>query len=190
MRLAIPLLLSFGVLFAGTGVLPNGKLDMPTLQDAYKEGKLDEVKENLEVYLKEKGDGAGKGELIFINKYLGLIYAANPNDRSRADSYFSQLLTLAPTFELTDTHVSKDIQDIFDQAKKDFQRAQEYNAHHDAFGNPIEAPKEEAAPGSKPSHAWVWWTAGLTTVAAGASVAAWMMQPDKPPAPAHFAGAF
>jgi hypothetical protein len=193
MRSAILFMLCGGTALAGPGLLPDGKLDMPSLQASYKEGRHEQVKEVLEEYLKEKGEAAGKGELVFIFKYLGAIYAANPNERPRADSYFSQLLTLVPDVELTETFTSGKVQEIFAESKKDFLRAQEYNATHDAFGNPIPDKRKPLASEPKESggHAWIWWTAGLAAVAGGAGAAYFALQsPDPAPLPRHFTGGF
>ena len=187
MKAAPIIFLAFAAVWAENGLLPNGKLDLPTLQAEYREGELEKVKGVLELYLKEAGESVTRDEQVFVLKYLGVIYASNPDETIRAEAYFNQLLPLAPNMELTDMFASKAIQKIFDEVKRDFTRAQEYNSKYDAFGNPLPG----AAPVASKSHAWIWWTAGLTAVAAGSGTAYVMMQDEKTPRLAnHYSGGF
>ena len=192
MKILIPLLFASNLLYADLGLQSNGKLDMPAVQSLYRDGELEKVKIILETYMKEstKGDSLSRGEQIFTYKYLGVIYASNPDERIRAESFFNQLLPLAPNIELNDMFASKAIQKIFVETQKDYLRAQEYNSKYDAFGNPLPGVKGGTETGSK-SHAWIWWTAGLTAVAAGSGTAYFMMQDEPTPRlSTHFSGGF
>jgi len=192
MKALLTILFAVNLLYAVLGLQSNGKLDMPAVQALFREGELEKVKIILENYLKEstKGDSLSRGEQIFTYKYLGVIYASNPDERIRAESFFNQLLPLAPNIELTDMFASKAIQKIFVETQKDFLRAQEYNSKYDAFGNPLPGVKGSAVTESK-SHAWIWWAAGLTAVAAGSGTAYMMMQDEPTPRPStHFSGSF
>ncbi len=198
MRAALLGLLLCSVVFAEKGLRPDGSLDMSSLRVTFREGELDLVKNILESFLKNEGQTATKDEKIFAYKYLGVIYAANPAERAKAESYFSLLLPLAPNIELVDMYVSDDIQAVFDKVKSQYQHTQEYRAHFDAFGNPLpgskrvvanSGPETKPVPAAKPdnseiepkepSHAWVWWTAGITAAVVGTGAVIWMVEANK-----------
>ncbi len=160
---------------------PKSKLDMTSLQVDFREGELDVVKNLLESFLKNQGSTATRDEKIFAFKYLGVIYAANANGKEKAESYFNQLLPLAPNIELADMYVSKNIQALFDDVKREYLHTQDYATNFDAFGNPkanaktgvvvkTDKPKTESTSlqsGSGKSHTWMWWVGGITLAAAG-----------------------
>jgi len=176
MKILIPLLFAINLLYADLGLQSNGKLDMPAVQALYRDGELEKVKILLETSLKEstKGDSLTRDEQIFAFKYLGVIYASNPDERIRAESFFNQLLPLAPDTDLTDMLASKAIQKIFNETRKDFKRAQEYNSKYDANGNPL--PGAKVSESSSGSHAWIWWTMGIIALTVGSSTAYVMMK--------------
>ncbi len=173
----------------------KGKLDMSSLQVDFREGELDIVKNLLESFLKNQVSTATRDEKIFAYKYLGVIYASNATSRKKAESYFNQLLPLAPNIELTDMFVSKEIQTVFDEVKRDYLHSQDYNSNFDSFGNPkwngisskgpqVENPEQNTAKRSPKS--WLWWTAGLSVAAVGTGVALWVMEPgSKDPGTHH-----
>jgi hypothetical protein len=184
------------------GQRPNGALDMPVLEATYKEGELEAVKNALESYVKNRGDGATKDERIFSYKYLGVIYAADPDSRTRAESFFNQLFGLSPHIELTGMFVSKNIQGVFDEVKREFQRNTEYKSRFDALGHPIaeaepkakadsaKAVPVESSPSQK-SRQWMWWTAGgIMAVAATGTVVYLAMDGEEAPNPRNFNGDF
>ncbi len=175
------------LLLAVTGraaVPPSGKLDMKTIQVNFREGELDAAKTLLESFLRLQGGSATRDEKIFAYKYLGVIYAVDSASEPKAESYFYQLLHLAPNIELADMYVSKSIQGIFDKVKGEFLHTQEYRDHFDAFGNPrnpekrppLASPAKKSAVVSEPyNNAWIWWSAGAVATV-GAGVAVWMME--------------
>ncbi len=130
-------------LFAEAPLVPKSKLDMTSVQVDFREGELDVVKNLLESFLKNQGATATRDEKIFAFKYLGVIYAANANGKEKAESYFNQLLPLAPNIELADMYVSKNIQSIFDEVKREYLHTQDYATNFDAFGNPKAKEKPE-----------------------------------------------
>ncbi len=169
------------------------KLDMKTVQVNFREGELEAVKTLLESFLRKQGASATRDEKIFAYKYLGVIYAANQEERTRAESYFNQLLPLAPNIELADMYVSHNILEIFDKVKREYLHTQDYRAHFDSFGNPKAPEKNGPATKQAPktaqveatsNNAWVWWTvAGVATVGAGAAF--WAVESGHSSSPAN-----
>ena len=204
------ILLSLRVLFAASstsvlpehitpGLRPDGSLDMPTLQANYKGGELEQVKAVLESYIKDRGSKITRDERIFAHKYLGVIHAADPAGRMRAESYFHQLLDLSPHIELADMFVSKSIQGIFDEVKQDYKRDQEYGRHFDALGHPIQPKRSDSTnaeklPKSQPSPAGgssaegssfnrkaLWITGGFVAMAAAGVVLFYSLDAEEKP---------
>lgn len=181
------------------GLRPDGSLDMATLQANYKSGELEQVKEVLETYLKDHGTNITRDERIFAHKYLGVIHAADPAGRMRAESYFHQLLDLSPHIELADMFVSKSIQGIFDEVKQDYKRNQEYGRHFDALGHPIQPkrsdstnaeklPKSQPSPeggtsaeGSSFNRKALWITGGFVAMAAAGVVLFYSLDGEEKP---------
>lgn len=165
-------------------------LDMKSVQSNFREGELEVVKNLLESFLKHQSTIATRDEKIFAYKYLGVIYASNASDKLKAESYFNQLLPLAPNIELADMYVSQNIQDIFDKVKKDYLHTQEYRSHFDAFGNPIvsdnttpkkNGPKKSEKQISPSSNSWIWWTTAGVAAIGGAAILLWVIESEQKP---------
>jgi hypothetical protein len=116
------------------------KLDFSSLEKAYLDGELQDIKVTLEDFLKENSRTASRQDLIFAYKYLGVIYAADSISQPKAESYFHQLFTLAPRIEILDLYPSARIQDIFRRVKMEFKARAEYADQYDSFGNPVGDP--------------------------------------------------
>jgi hypothetical protein len=183
MKFVVAALLLIQLALGDLGLKSDGSLDMPALEATYKEGELEAVKNALESYLKNRGEKATRDERVFAYKYLGVIHAADPDSRTRAESFFNQLFQLTPHIELAGMFVSKNIQALFDEVKRDFERNTEYKSRFDALGHPIASPEPatkgdsvKAAPqaeasSSRPNRKWIWWTAGGFVAAAAAGTA-------------------
>lgn len=180
---------SFGS--SGSGLLPNGRLDLKSLRQAYIEAEFDFMKDVLETRLKQQAGPLTAEERIFTYKHLGVVYAAEPQTRSKSESYFYQLLKIAPDIEIIDMYASPSIEKIFREVKEDFQKRSKYTRDYDNLGRPITpaitpslpAPANREEPSSKPRNkgtSWIWWSAaGFATVTA-AVVAILILREDEP----------
>jgi len=201
--LRVAFLLLGTAVYAGVNPSPNGNLDMTGIRSTFQDGDLDSVKVILESFQKQHGSTATRDEKAFTYKYLGVIYAAKPATRAKAESYFNLLLPLSPNIELTDMYVPRDIQAIFDNVKNEYLHSQEYNSKFDALGNPknpvnntpvaspiAPAPKPAIASEPPKKKDWIWWTVGgAATVAVGTGIVL-MMSPGTSSSSAHFDGSF
>src|SRR5690606_33123721 len=143
------------------GIRKDGKLDRAVLSKAYKESDWDELSKTLEAYL--RGTVLTKidvEERIFAYKHLGVIYAADWNTQTRAESFFNQLLELSPEIEIVDMYVSKKISDFFREVKQDFKKQKAYSSNYDEFGRklkgtagPTVEPGDSRFEGKTPSSA-------------------------------------
>jgi hypothetical protein len=191
---ALVLMLSLEMAAAASfGLRKDGRLDIPALRNAYHESDFEKVSAILEGYLKRNAPEATREERIFAYKYLGVIHAhmgfMHADDRAsqaRAESYFNQLVEMAPNIELVDMYVPSNIQQLFDRIKREFRSKQEYRRQFDEFGNPIprpsdtavqqasgKNPRESAKVAAAPSRTWMYWTMGVVAVGAGVGFYIW-----------------
>lgn len=157
--------------------------DMRGVAKLYEDGELDQVVQILEPSLRTKPSRLSTEERIFAYKHLGVIYSSTPENQSKGEAYFFQLLKLVPTVELADMYVSEKIEAVFRQVKEDFQRRNQYAASHDRFGRPLTKPdttalnlsartsqSSEKSMLKRKSQAWKWWAlGGLTAAGIGAA---------------------
>ena len=166
---------------------------MPALRSAYQESDFENVSTTLESYLKRNAPEATREERIFAYKYLGVIHAhmgflhaGNHASKTRAESYFNQLVEIAPNIELVDMYAPANIQELFDRVKQEYRAKQEYRRRYDEFGNPIAPPSDSAVKhAAQPdrrktpkvkagaSRTWVYWTLGAAAVGAGVGFYIW-----------------
>jgi hypothetical protein len=121
-------------------------LPFDKIRSLYKEGEFEKIRVDLEGYLRQSGKTAGPKEKIFAYKYLGVIYAAEPQGYPLAETYFYQLLNMAPNAHLSDLYVSSAVEGVFAKTRDRFQKENRENSRYDEFGNPrAEAGGERAA---------------------------------------------
>jgi hypothetical protein len=171
-------------------------LDQEAIQRLYSNSDWDVVKNQLESYLRRKGDGnVREEERIFAYKYLGVIYAADSLTTARAESYFHRLLDLSPEIDILDMFASKRVNNLFAETKSDHRRRAEYNKNHDRYGKAITSTSSNAKDSSSISktkaaipfpasrnekqaatgnHSWIWWTSG-SIIIAGAATAIFLL---------------
>lgn len=177
-RSAILLLITVSVAFGAFGRLPDGRLDQKSLRAAYMESEFKKVASALESFRKASPASATKMDWVFAYKYLGVIYAADSTQSTRAEQNFNQLLTLSPNIELVDMYAPAKIQALFNEVKAEHRKRIEYESRFDPLGNPIRPvePADSAKPQISPnksSKKWLWWTTAGVAVGAGAGVLVW-----------------
>src|SRR5690606_23923044 len=123
-------------LLAGSFHSHADELPYAKIKNLYKEGEFDKIRGTLEAFLKNSGKDAEPMERIFAYKYLGVIYAAEADGYPLAETYFYQMLKLAPNAHLSDLYVSSAIENVFTKAQIRFQKENRDNKRFDEFGNP------------------------------------------------------
>lgn len=170
------------------GIRKDGKIDQAAISTGFKESEWEKVVTSLEGYLKENGDNrVSIEERIFAYKHLGVICAADSLTRSKAESYFTRMVSLSPDIEILDLYPSAKVLEIFQKSKQDYKALMDYSVKHDKFGrktNPNDAkPIPMAAQKQKPTanqtiksqpretqvseknSTWIWWTLGIAAAA-------------------------
>jgi hypothetical protein len=92
------------------------QLNQEKIHWEYSEGNFDTVTGLLEGFLKSKSS-CSRADSVFLNKHLGVVYAANPNTREKGRYFFFRMLEIHPDADLSDMFVSEDIDALFTKAK-------------------------------------------------------------------------
>jgi tetratricopeptide (TPR) repeat protein len=172
----------------------SAPLSYSNIKSLYKEGELEKIRVSLEHFLKQSGKSGDIKDRIFAYKYLGVVYAAEPQGYPVAETYFYQLLKLAPNAHISDLYVSTAVADLFERTQERFRKEVRDNSEFDEFGNPRPAldpgsvglppPKRdslnrpESRPLSRPDtrkppekeskiRVWPWVVGGIAIVAIG-----------------------
>jgi hypothetical protein len=124
------------LLFAGSFNSFAAELSFTRIKNLYNEGEFEKIRISLEDFLKKSGKSSEPKERIFAYKYLGVIYAAEPQGYPLAETYFYQLLKLAPNAHLSDMYVSTAIEEVFSRTQVRFRKENQDNLEFDEFGNP------------------------------------------------------
>ena len=143
--LLYPLLVSI-LLCAETNTILAAELSYSKIKSLYNEGELDKMRDVLESFLKKSGKTAQTKEKVFAYKYLGVAYAAQPDGYPVAETYFYQMLKLAPNAHLSDMYVSSEIESLFNRTQARFQKENRDISEFDEFGNRRKPPDTVAAP--------------------------------------------
>ncbi len=160
---------------AAFGFKLDGTFDKEAVSHAYFEGEFSRVLPPLEAFRSSFPGNATKEDSIFVYKYLSVIYASNPKNRQKAESYMVQLIKIMPTIELMDLYISDNIEAIFKNVKLSYAQQQAYVRGHDEYGrakNPRDDSLKMAAIIKRPViRPWFWWTLGGLGTAAFAATA-------------------
>jgi len=140
------------------GLNEDGSLNKETIKEFYFGGDFPNVLNALEHFRKNNPD-ASKEDLIFVYKYLGVVYASDPETKDRAESYMYQLLKLIPAVDLVDMYISDNIESIFRTVKERFYRMEK---RQNPAGSSIATSKSSSSDKEVPLHKnrTVWMVAG------------------------------
>lgn len=137
--------LAIFLLFTGNFNSFAAEISFPKIKSLYKEGEFEKIRVTLEDFLKKSGKTAEPKEKIFAYKYLGVIYAAEQEGYPLAETYFYQMLKLAPNAHLSDLYVSSAIENVFTKTQIRFQKENRDNLEFDEFGNPLKPADPDVA---------------------------------------------
>lgn len=165
-----------------SGINPDGSLDKPAISKAYFEGEFQTVIDALEAF-RRSGKAASREDSIYTFKYLGVVYAAEPATRLKAESYMYQLIRMAPKIDLLDLYISDTIHGIFLKVKGDYEdieRSRAVAAESGHRGDPgmagspsVPSTEGEPAPVRKHGGLRIW--APIALGGAGLATAAYFL---------------
>lgn len=147
------LTLTILVMFVEKSFAASAGFSPQEVKQLYKEGEFDKVRIQLENFLKRADATATRDERILAYKYLGVVYASQPDGAPQAEAYFFRLLDLSPHVQLTELYVSSTVDGIFEKTKLRFAKEKQSSSMVDEFGHPITATQTENKIESKDSKA-------------------------------------
>ncbi len=166
--------LGFGV---EVGLNPDYSLDKEKIKKIYFDGDFEQVQKTLEEF-RQHNSAPSNEDLVFVYKFLSVVYAADSKSRDKAESYMYQLLKLTPTVNLIDMFVSENIELIFKNVKSKYEQESEYHEQLSTGKSkngkktgiekqqPLNPKPADSSQPKKKSKAWVYWAAGGGVLAA------------------------
>ncbi len=160
------------------------QLNQAKIHFEYTEGNFENVTDLLETFLKSKST-CSQSDSVFLNKHLGVVYAASPATREKGKYFLLKMLAASSKSDLSDMFVSEDIDKLFASVKLENEarlRSPKMDslALMEAPWKKIESSKKEIAekkstPVPKEakikasnSHMWLWATlGGIALIATG-----------------------
>jgi len=109
------------LLMAGMGVARAATLhgfDADRIHGYYKDGDFDKVIRELEGFQKS-GRKCLHSDSLFLEKYLAVVYAANPATRELGRYHMHKLLDIFPSADLIDMFVGEEVDGVFDKVRKE-----------------------------------------------------------------------
>jgi hypothetical protein len=168
-RAALMLAFAGGLAIAATPE-GTGRISQAKIKDTYKDGDFENAISQLEAF--RKAHRAYNGDdSVFIAKYLGVMYAAEPATREKGKYFLNQMLELRPDATLADMYVSDDIYRIFERLSEEnrTRRKSESEAPRSQTVAGVNPPTAGKSPGKteiKSGSRGYWWAAGAVTVIA------------------------
>ena len=107
------------------GIYFKGRLNHSKAHEAYLEADWKPLSRTLEKFLADPRKRADRVDSAFAFKYLGVIYASNPETRPRGEARFRKLLTVDPSVDSADfqsLYVSAEVMKLFRRLRDEYPR--------------------------------------------------------------------
>jgi hypothetical protein len=137
-----------------------GPFDRDRVHADYEGGDFDRVIRALERF-RDSGRPCGRADSLFMEKHLGVVYAANPATRERGRYHFLRMLAIEPGADLLDMFVGDEVDGIFGKVRREFaltgasmggpQAPSRKSASHPADRSPYRARAKARAAAGKPA---------------------------------------
>jgi hypothetical protein len=105
-------------------------VDVKRVHAEYGDGNFETVVQILEDY-RARHDHYRVADSVVIAKYLGVIYAANPDSREKGKYWLYRMLQLDPGQDLVDLYVGEEVQGVFDKVRQEFVVRRNYRGIND-----------------------------------------------------------
>jgi hypothetical protein len=148
-------------------------LDSLRTKELYRDGEFETCTAQLEKILTHP-QSLNLRERAFANKYLGVIYSANPATEEKGRYYMNQFIELRPNDNILDLYTSKKIKDIFNEVLAEYRASHGYEKPTEVATksdkspivlepktvetrNPMPRPMPKSSTqASSSNHAWIW----------------------------------
>ena len=156
------------------------ELSKQKITEWYYQGEFDRVIELLEFY-RSSNKEITKEDTIFVFKYLGIIYASDPEERTKGEGFLYSLVKISPQVNMADMHLSEDLEELFQKIKN------RYLKEHPPKKKKIKhiekkiQSEKKTRKRKKKTRPWLRWTAGGVVVAFIVTYTIFSFQKDEPP---------
>ena len=115
---------------AGPKPVPADTVNQKRVHAEYGDGNFETVVQILEDY-RAAHDHYRPADSAVIAKYLGVVYAANPDTREKGKYWLYRMLQIDPGQDLVDLYVGEEVQNVFDKVRQEFIVRRNYRGIND-----------------------------------------------------------
>lgn len=98
---------------------PARQFDRDRVHADYQAGDFEKVIAVLEKFA-DTGRRCPRGDSVFLEKHLAVVYAANPETRELGRYHMFRMLSLEPASDMLDMFVGEEVDRIFEKVRKEF----------------------------------------------------------------------
>jgi hypothetical protein len=109
---------------------PADTVDQKKIHSEYGDGNFETVVQILEDY-RSRHDRYRTSDSVFIAKYLGVIYASNPDSREKGKYWLYKMLQMEPKSDLVDLYVGEEVERTFEKVRQEFIVRRNYRGIND-----------------------------------------------------------
>jgi hypothetical protein len=109
---------------------PTDTVDQKRVHSEYGDGNFETVVQILEDF-RSRHEHYRTVDSVFIAKYLGVIYASNPDSREKGKYWLYKMLQMEPKSDLVDLYVGEEVERTFDKVRQEFIVRRNYRGIND-----------------------------------------------------------
>ncbi|GEM_PF-3484875 len=98
---------------------PADTVDQNRVHSEYGDGNFETVVQILEDY-RSRHEHYRTADSVLIAKYLGVIYASNPDSREKGKYWLYKMLQMDPSSDLVDLYVGEEVERTFEKVRQEF----------------------------------------------------------------------
>ncbi|HKP96765.1 MAG TPA: hypothetical protein VJ385_13490 [Fibrobacteria bacterium] len=105
-------------------------LDQKRIHAEYGDGNFETVVQILEDF-RAKHDRYRPADSLLVAKYLGVVYASNPDSREKGKYWLYKMLQMDPGSDLVDLYVGEEVEKTFEKVRSEFTVRRNYRGIND-----------------------------------------------------------
>jgi hypothetical protein len=109
---------------------PADTVDRVKVHAEYGDGNFENVVQILEDF-RARHDKYRPVDSVFIAKYLGVVYASNPDSREKGKYWLYKMLQMDPASDLVDLYVGEEVEKTFEKVRSEFVVRRNYRGIND-----------------------------------------------------------
>jgi hypothetical protein len=111
-------------------IAASDTLDRKRVHAEYGDGNFETVVQILEDY-RSRHEHYRTGDSVFIAKYLGVVYASNPDSREKGKYWLYKMLQMEPSSDLVDLYVGEEVERTYEKVRQEFIVRRNYRGIND-----------------------------------------------------------